>query len=269
MTRIRSIVGATRRAGELGVHSLDSFNLAVPDLKVAKAFYEEFGLELQARGNRFDVHTSGHGHRWGTISEGPRKQLSHLSFGVFDDDFSRFKERLVDFGISEIDSPKGFESNGVWFRNPDGLPLELRVAEKSSPNEKTAFAMTSPPPGVQGAPSRSQAPRIRPRRLAHILIFTADGPASISFYERVLGLRLSDRSGDGIAFMHGIHGSDHHLIALAKAKGPGLHHLSWDVGSVNDIGLGAMHMADKGFSAGWGLGRHVLGSNYFHYVRDP
>jgi hypothetical protein len=38
---------------------------------------------------------------------------------------------------------------------------------------------------------------------------------------------------------------------------------------VNDIGLGAMHRADKGFSAGWGLGRHVLGSNYFHYVRDP
>ena len=94
MTRIRSIVGATQRAGELGVHSLDSFNLIVPDLKVAKSFYEEFGLDLQARGNRFDVHTRGHGHRWGAISEGPRKQLSHLSFGVFDDDFSRFKERL-------------------------------------------------------------------------------------------------------------------------------------------------------------------------------
>ena len=30
-----------------------------------------------------------------------------------------------------------------------------------------------------------------------------------------------------------------------------------------------MQMADKGFTAGWGLGRHVLGSNYFHYVRDP
>jgi hypothetical protein len=30
-----------------------------------------------------------------------------------------------------------------------------------------------------------------------------------------------------------------------------------------------MQMADKGFRAGWGLGRHVLGSNYFHYVRDP
>ena len=45
--------------------------------------------------------------------------------------------------------------------------------------------------------------------------------------------------------------------------------LLWDVASVNDIGLGAMRMHDKGFQKGWGLGRHVLGSNYFHYVQDP
>ena len=269
MTQIRSIASVPRRPGELGIHSLDSFNLVVPDMKVAETFYGEFGLDLQARGNRIHVHTRGHNHRWGTISEGLRKHLSHVSFGVFEDDFSRFKQRFNELGIEQIDPPDGFESNGIWFWNPDGLAMELRVAEKSSPNEKTAFAMTSAPGGTQGSPNRSEAPRISPRRLAHILIFTADVPASIAFYERALGLRLSDRSGDGIAFMHGIHGSDHHLIALAKAQGPGLHHLSWDVGSVNDIGLGAMHMADKGFSAGWGLGRHVLGSNYFHYVRDP
>ena len=75
--------------------------------------------------------------------------------------------------------------------------------------------------------------------------------------------------GDLVAFMHGIHGSDHHMIAFVKSDGPGLHHLSWDVGSINDIGVGASHMAEKGFAYGWGLGRHVLGSNYFHYVRDP
>ena len=69
--------------------------------------------------------------------------------------------------------------------------------------------------------------------------------------------------------MHGIHGSDHHLLALVKSTAPGFHHCSWDVASVNDIGLGAMRMHDKGWTKGWGLGRHVLGSNYFHYVRDP
>jgi hypothetical protein len=30
-----------------------------------------------------------------------------------------------------------------------------------------------------------------------------------------------------------------------------------------------MRMADKGYTEGWGLGRHVIGSNYYHYVRDP
>jgi hypothetical protein len=28
-------------------------------------------------------------------------------------------------------------------------------------------------------------------------------------------------------------------------------------------------MADQGYSKGWGTGRHVPGSNYSHYVRDP
>jgi catechol 2,3-dioxygenase len=110
---------------------------------------------------------------------------------------------------------------------------------------------------------------VRPRRLSHVLIFTSDVLGSIKFYENTLGLRLSDRASDLVAFMHGIHGSDHHLLALVKSSAPGFHHCSWDVSSVNDIGLGAMRMADKGWQKGWGLGRHVLGSNYFHYVMDP
>jgi Glyoxalase/Bleomycin resistance protein/Dioxygenase superfamily len=82
-------------------------------------------------------------------------------------------------------------------------------------------------------------------------------------------MRLSDHSSDNIAFLHGIHGSDHHMIAFARSNAPGHHHFSWDVGSVDEIGAGAMHMLEKGFAKGWGLGRHVLGSNYFHYVQDP
>ena len=72
-----------------------------------------------------------------------------------------------------------------------------------------------------------------------------------------------------IAFMHGAHASDHHLLAFAKSHAPGLHHSSWDVGSLDDVGLGAELMREHGYTKGWGVGRHVLGSNYFHYVRDP
>jgi catechol 2,3-dioxygenase len=109
---------------------------------------------------------------------------------------------------------------------------------------------------------------VRPRRLSHVLVFTTDIDEAIDFYTGNLGLRLSDRS-DLVAFLHGIHGSDHHILAFAQSTAPGMHHCSWDMSSIDDIGLGAMSMAGKGHVKGWGLGRHVLGSNYFHYVQDP
>jgi len=269
MTAITSLRPQVRRPGELGVHSVDHFNFAVPDLKQAASFYGAFGLDVREEGQALGLYTHGHTHRWGRVTEGGAKKFTYLSFGVFPEDLPPLRARLQQERVQELDPPAGFESNGVWFRDPDGTLIEMRVAEKSSPNEKAVQNNLSSPPGVQGSHSRSRAPLVQPRRLAHILIFTSDVRRAISFYSRVLGMRLSDRSGDGVAFMHGIHGSDHHMVAFAKSNGPGLHHLSWDVGSLHEVGLGAMQMADKGHSQGWGMGRHVLGSNYFHYVRDP
>ncbi len=269
MTEIRSLPVRPRRPGELGAHSVDHFNLAVPDLKLAQSFYQGFGLDVRQEGEGLGLYTFGNDHRWGRVTEGSAKKFTYMSFGVYPEDLEGLRARLRHNSVVQLDPPAGFESNGVWFRDPDGILIEMRVAEKSSPNEKAKQNNPSSPPGVQGSHARSKAPVVRPRRLAHILLFSSDVLRSISFYQRVLGLRLSDRAGDGIAFMHGIHGSDHHMIALAKSGGPGLHHLSWDVGSIHEVGLGAMQMADKGFVAGWGLGRHVLGSNFFHYVRDP
>jgi len=270
MTQIRSMTQPVpRRPGELGVHSLDHFNLLVPDVADAEKFYGLFGLQTREENGKLALYTAGHPHRWGTVAEGPRKKFNYVSFGVFEDDLPRFRHRLEQMRIDRLDPPKGFESNGIWFRDPDSTLIEIRVAEKSSPNEKSTFEMKGGEIGRANAANRSKAPRVAPRRLAHVLLFVTDIPRTISFYRDALGLRLSDRSGDLIAFMHGIHGSDHHMIAFVKSDGPGLHHLSWDVGSINDIGIGASHMAEKGFTRGWGLGRHVLGSNYFHYVGDP
>jgi len=270
MTQIRPLSQPVRRrSGELGVHSLDRFNFAVPDLAAAKNFYACFGLDVRERAGALDIRTHGRPHRWGSVTEGPRKRLAFISFGAYEDDLPRFRERLERLRIERRDPPPGAESNGLWFCDPDGTLIEIAVAEKTSPDAKSSFDNAAGGPALRCAPCRSQVPIVRPRRLAHMLVFTRDIPAAIRFYSDVLGLRLSDRSGDMIAFMHGIHGSDHHMIAFVKSEGPGLHHLSWDVASINEIGIGAMHMADKGFSAGWGLGRHVLGSNYFHYVRDP
>jgi catechol 2,3-dioxygenase-like lactoylglutathione lyase family enzyme len=269
MTSIRGYVDPTRRPGELGVHSMDHFSLIVPDLKIAQGFYTSFGLDVREEGDTLGIYTHGTDHRWAAISEGSRKRLASLSFGVFEDDFDRFKRHIESQGQKLTGPPPGIDSNGLWLHDHNGLLIELRVAEKTSPDSKSPSDNRSSPPGVAAAPARSAAAFVRPERMAHVLAFTVDVQQAIDFYHRVLGLRMSDRSGEGICFMHGIHGSDHHLIAFAKSSAPGLHHCSWDVGSIDAIGRGAMQMADRGFSQGWGLGRHVLGSNYFHYVRDP
>ncbi len=270
MTAIRGYVAPTSDSDALGVHSLDQFVLTVPDASAAQDFYGLFGLDVQAKDNTLEIKTFGHHHRWGSVVEGTKqKALHHLSFGCYAEDIDRLKKRIEGNGIKLIDAPPGFESNGFWFRNHEGMLIEIKVAPKVSPDKKAESEWNTVGPGVAAATTRERSPAVRPRRLSHVLVFTKDIDASIAFYESNLGLRLSDRAADIVAFMHGIHGSDHHMLALVKSSGPGFHHCSWDVASVNDIGLGAMRMADKGYQKGWGLGRHVLGSNYFHYVMDP
>jgi catechol 2,3-dioxygenase len=267
MTAIRGYVAPIKDKTAIGVHSLDHFTLAVPDLKPAQRFYRDFGLDVREDGNELALKTFGSDQRWGMIVEGPRKRLHHLTFACYADDLLRLKARAEANG-AVICPPKGFESNGFWLRDPAGVPIEVRVAPKSSPDRKMSGPWASSLEGVPGAPTRGKAPVIRPRRLSHVLIFTPDLDRAIDFYTHNLGLCLSDRT-DAVAFMHAIHGSDHHILAFAQSSAAGFHHCSWDMASVDEIGIGAARMADKGYTRGWGLGRHVLGSNYFHYVQDP
>src|SRR5579875_1268225 len=85
-TQIGGFIGPTRRPGALGVHSVDIFNVAVPDLTVAQDFYRAFGLDVREEGNALALYTDGHAHCWGRFTEGPAKKLRFLSFGAFEDD---------------------------------------------------------------------------------------------------------------------------------------------------------------------------------------
>src|ERR1700683_4131223 len=112
MTQITGFIAPQRRAGELGVHSVDGFNITVPNLTCASAFYAAFGVKVCNEQNGFGLYTDGHGHRWGGVSEGAAKKLSYISFGAFEDDFERLRARLPENGVKHLDAPAGFESNG-------------------------------------------------------------------------------------------------------------------------------------------------------------
>lgn len=252
-------------SASLAVHSLDHFSLSVPDLDQARDFFETFGLDVRGEASGLALHTFGHAHRWARLSGGAGKALRYIAFGVFAEDLAAFGCHLDALGVERAAPPADAEGPSVWLRDPHGVLLGLLVAAKSSPDAKR-----SPPAHAtqRGAPSRSELGPVRPARLSHALFFTPDIDRTVEFYCRVLGLRLSDHPGP-VAFLHGMHGSDHHLIAFAQSSAPGFHHSAWEVASIDEVALGAAQMAAAGHTRGWGLGRHVLGSNYFHYVQDP
>lgn len=261
-----------RRPGVTGVHSLNRFVFSVPAVDEAERFFTAFGLDVHRDRDRLDLYSHGHPHCWGSVhANGAPKKLQYLSFGIFPDDFATFRARIDRLGIGcephALDTASG---DSLWLRTPDGLAVQLVVAPKVTPATKSEpLPPAAVAPGQGAAPGRSSAVPTRPRRLSHLLLFTPDVLRMVGFCTEVLGLRLTDHSGDGIAFLHGVHGSDHHLMAFAKSTAPGLHHSSWDVGSIDQVGWGAERMREQGYTQGWGVGRHVLGSNYFYYVRDP
>lgn len=251
------------------VHSVHEFVFSVPDIAVAEHFYSNFGLDVRREGENLGLYTFGNSHRWGCIAPGERKRLLWLTFGIYENDLDAFERKIRQSDVERIGPPPRADGNGIWIKGPDGLPVQLMVAEKCSPSIKSLRIF---PPEVSNsgrAPCRSEVKQVRPNRLSHILLFTNDVDASRRFYADVLGFRLSDHSGSIVAFMHSPHGSDHHLLAFAKSNGYGFHHSSWDVSSLDDVAHGSEQMARAGYERGWGLGRHVLGSNYFRYVRDP
>jgi hypothetical protein len=49
-----------------------------------------------------------------------------------------------------------------------------------------------------------------------------------------------------------------------------LHHTSWEVVDVEEVGRGAHAMlAEHPERHVWGIGRHWIGSNFFYYLHDP
>ncbi len=109
---------------------------------------------------------------------------------------------------------------------------------------------------------------VKPRRLGHVVLGTPDNDIAQRFFVEGLGFKISDEIAGRAAFMRC--SSDHHNVMVQNAPVAMLHHTSWQVNDVDDVGRGAATMLAKDPNRhGWGLGRHHIGSNFFYYLRDP
>ncbi len=263
------MTSTTIKRARFGIHSIDHFALDVPGLEEATRFLDAFGFELESRPGELLLRTPHNAHVWAKVREGTHKQLAYLALNCFADDFAPLCEQILAAGAKAAAPARLAPDDGFWFHDPDGNLLQLKAGVKTSPGCKPLSSRESAPLRSRGACARADAPLTQPTRLSHVLMFTPDVREAVDFYERALGLTLSDGSEGIVAFLHARYGSDHHLVAFAHSATKGWHHSAWDVPEIEAVGLGKMQMQRAGYVDGWGVGRHVLGSNYFQYVRDP
>jgi len=254
------------------IRSLLHVGMTVPDLEVGRAFYELFGLETRAAGNDLVFRCEGRAQDQLRLIEGARKKLSYVSLGTNADGMKAILANLERERVRLAPGPFG-AVDGLWFQDPQGDWVNVQVTEPAPSLAPAGIEVNVPGHyrrlGTRACDLASLQKRARPRRLGHLIKFSPDVNRSVDFYTRVLGMKVSDRAGDILAFLRGSAGGDHHILAFAKSSHTGLHHLSFEVGDIDEIELGAQSLLRAGYKDGFGLGRHVGGSNYFHYIRDP
>ena len=253
------------------ISGLHHYALVVPDLEVADGFLQDFGLETTDKAGTLIAHCPGRDQVQVRMTRGQTKRLHHVSFTLRPGTRDQLLGSLERSGTTVIEPPAGAEEAGTWILDPDGTPVQLLEAEQAPPRKAAEILVNcgSSTQRIGAAAWREVTADVTPRRLGHSLLFTAQPGVMTDFYTRVLGLQVSDTiHHDFVTFLNAGPG-DHHIFGFISSTHPGFHHASFEVPSIDAIAIGADRMRSRGRPAGWGLGRHTIGSNFFHYNPDP
>ncbi|MEO7844406.1 MAG: VOC family protein [Nocardioides sp.] len=247
----------------MSMHRLTRVTIGVPNVEETIAYYTEFGLEPLGHG-AFATQDGGEQLR---IVYSPQRRLVELGVGVDDtDDVARTAARLDKLGVACT-----LEGDALLAAEPiTGFVARIEVAPRIRQDriEPTPYNGPGRVDRYGRAPGVVRESAVRPKKLGHTVIGTTNLEATMGFFTEGLGFKMSDYIGDKGAFMRC--SVDHHNVLALAAPVNFLHHTSWQVDDIDDIGRGAKNMLDGNPERHvWGLGRHHAGSNFFWYLKDP
>jgi catechol 2,3-dioxygenase-like lactoylglutathione lyase family enzyme len=245
------------------LHRLASITIGVPNVEETCLYYAEFGLTSD--GASFSTTDGGEQLR---IVESPTRRLIELCIGTDDpDDLDRVADRLARLGLTSRRHPDHVSALEIH----SGARAVVQVLPRISQHPTAAGPYNAPGHTEREnrrAPAILRDGPVRPRKLGHVVIGTPDAEASQRFFVDGIGFRVSDHVRGVAAFMRC--STDHHNLLIQPSPVAFLHHSSWQVDDVDDVGRGAIRMLEGHPERHvWGLGRHYIGSNFFWYLRDP
>lgn len=249
------------------LHRISSITIGVPDVEKTAEFYRDFGMTETEPGS-FATADGGEQLR---LINAPVRRLLKVSIAADDpDDISRVDSQLV-----RLDVEHEIATERVSALDPGtGVRVTVEVSPRLRQDPIPAPLYNGPgridrigrsPELLQGGETTRPA---RPRRLGHVVVGTTDPEASNRFFLEGIGFKISDEVKGAAYFLRC--SEDHHNVLVQRAPVQFLHHTSWQVEDVDEIGLGAQSLLAKDPARHvWGFGRHHVGSNFFWYFRDP
>ncbi len=249
----------------MSLHRLTSVCIGVPNVAETATYYEDFGLTRLAD-NRFATVDGGEQLR---LVASPRRRLVELGIGVGDpDDIDSAATRFTALGVAVDHAPDAVTATD----SGTGVRVVLSIADPVAASPAPATGTQNAPGRIERLTARAEAIErdnpVRPRKLGHVVVGSTDLEASERFFIKGVGFKVSDSIADAASFLRC--STDHHNLLVQSAPVPFLHHTSWQVDDVDEIGRGATALLNKDPSRHvWGLGRHHIGSNFFWYLKDP
>jgi catechol 2,3-dioxygenase-like lactoylglutathione lyase family enzyme len=248
----------------MSLHQLTSLTIGVPNVASTSAFYEAFGLSGIGEG-RFATRDRGEQLR---IVESPYRRVEEIAVGVDDaDDLARIRSSLESAGYNVEVRPDSLLVH-EQYANVD---VVVAIRERA-----VTAAVGVAPINRPGMVERVNEPAhvvlnnapVRPSKLSHLVMGTPNYEATLSFFTKLIGFEISDAIPGIISFTRC--STDHHNVAIQATPCALLHHVAFEVDSVDEVLRGGSNMIEGAAERHmWGLGRHAIGSNWFWYLRDP
>ncbi len=263
------------------VRDIAWIRLQSPDLQEAETFLTDFGLQISDRTeNALYMRGTDAEHHIHITELGPPKVLAVAFHADSESDLHRLAERADGASdVEDLNEPGG--GKRVRLTSHNGYAIEVVHGIEAVP----ALAVTRQPMNTgarrerKGEYMRTEIQPSRVKRIGHAVFSTPDVRPSVAWVHRHLGFVPSeevhaeeDKEDILACFVHADRGSeyvDHHIMMFGRNEKTGLNHVSFEIQDLDDLWAGHEHLASRGHTHCWGVGRHYLGSQIFDYWFDP
>ncbi len=187
------------------------------------------------------------------------KRLDLVAFGAASpSDIDALATQLTSSGIRIVHEPRMLDTPGggygLRFFDCDGRVIEVSAEVQTRAHRKL------------------EARESIPVRLSHFVVNSPTPQATVTWYIKNLGFRLTDtmalpHMGEFMWFLRC--NEWHHSFAVSKGPHTSFHHASFQMRGIDEYMRGTGRMLRGGVEKVWGPGRHKAGDNTFSYFLDP